>query len=140
MLKGEDRNYSQWPQVLCLVLLALTGLSCERAPQQKQLSLKQQAVLPEKKSIATVNNEEINLDQFNRVYRWRSKSIAYPSQALHGEIEKALNIKLLIASQLIEKYLLEKEAARRNVKITEEDIQEARQKIVESFPDARIYN
>jgi len=139
--KGEYQYCSKWLQVLWLMLLAFVLLSCER-PQHhhQQLTLRQRSVLPERQSIATVNNNEIDLEQFNRVFRWHAEGIAELSQPSRTEIENALNAKRLIASQLIDKYLLEKEAARLGIKITEEDIQKSRQKIVDSFPDATMYN
>lgn len=132
--------------VVMSIVLGFSTPGCDEKRDQQNVTIEDGGTLPlkrinpvalETELLGTVDGVEIPLDEFNRRYR-----AAMPS--LKGSqggrtIETAIRLKRNLVRALIDEMLLETEAKRRKIQVTEEEIEKAVQTFSADFEDPAAF-
>jgi hypothetical protein len=95
------------------------------------------AVQAEPSPVATVNDQEISVEEFNKLYLARGGSSA--SKVTIKDVKKALVLKREITNNLIIKTLIEQAAAKHKVTVDEKEIDARMDALKKTFPNPDKY-
>lgn len=101
-------------------------------------SLYQTAVQAEQSPVATVNNQVIGAEAFNKLYLARTGHIS--STITIKDVKKALALKRQIVGQLIVNTLVDQAAAKQNITVDKREIDASIDRLKKTFPSPEKYD
>lgn len=123
-----------------IVVGMMQSISCGAKQEQDKPSvagqIEKRILRPETLPVATVNGNNISLDLFNRIYRFRIDKLVSVDRL---SVAVALHLKQVIANELIEQRLIRSEAEKRNIMVTDKQLADAMTTLMKTFPSQKEY-
>jgi len=117
---------------LALALAMIAG-DCRRSPAPAPPN--QNVRGPETAVVAVVDGQSIPLPLFNLIYE--SKRSSLPTNLTADRA--AIDLKVTIARQLVDEYLIERAATRQGVSVTDKQVEAAVAELAKTFPNAAAF-
>lgn len=114
---------------LVLVLLTLILSSCEPGNDRRE------AIIPEEETIAVINNKKITLAVFQTKLHG---FLQYYSDLIQTDEEQLGEIKNIVMNQLIDEELINQEASRKGIQVSEEELDSIMAESMSSYSEVNL--